>query len=125
LDISPNTISYPIFNYLCFSTVFIFNTDFKLYKYPGRDLAVKDTLEENKYDINIYLRVLNFFRHFIVPSPYICKDFGYYLLGYCIGVILLQVKLEYFIESAVMTEAYIIGADYIYKIFYINSKLYS
>jgi hypothetical protein len=87
--------------------------------------VVKDTLEEDKYDINIYLRVLDFFKYFIVPSPYICKDFGYYPSGHCIGVILLQVKLEYFIESTIMTEAYIIGAGYIYRTFYINSELYS
>jgi hypothetical protein len=89
LDISPNTISYPILNYPCFLTVSIFNTDFKLYKHPRQDLAVKNALEEDKYDINICLKVLDFFRHFIVPSPYIYKDFGYYLLGYYIGVILL------------------------------------
>jgi hypothetical protein len=80
--------------------------------------VVKDALKENKHNINIYLRVLDFFKYFIIPSPYICKDFGYYLLGYYIGVILLQAKLEYFIKSAVMTEAYI------YRIFYINSELY-
>jgi hypothetical protein len=125
LDISPNTISYPILNYPCFSTVSIFNTDFKLYKHPKQNLAVKDVLKENKYNINIYLRVLNFFKHFIVPSPHICKDFGYYLSGHYIGVILLQAKLEHFIESTVITKAYIIGIGYIYKTFYINSKLYS
>jgi hypothetical protein len=124
LDISPNTISYPVLNYPYFSTVSISNTNFKLYKYPKRDLAVKDTLKEDKYNINIYLRVLDFFKHFIVFGPYICKDFGYYPLGHCIGVILLQAKLEYFMESTVMTKAYIIGAGYIYKIFYINSELY-
>jgi hypothetical protein len=82
-------MSYPIFNYLCFLTVSIFNTNFKLYKHPRRDLAVKDILEEDKYNINIYLKVLDFFRYFIVPSPYICKDFGYYPSGYCIGVVFL------------------------------------
>ena len=125
LDISPNTIFYPILNYFCFSTVSISNTNFKLYKHPRQDLAVKDILKEDKRDINIYLKVLDFFRYFIVPSPYICKDFGYYLLRYYIGVIFPQAKLEHFTESAVMTEAYIIGAGYIYGIFYINSKLYS
>jgi hypothetical protein len=117
-------MSYPILNYPYFLTVSIFNTNFKLYKYPRQDSAVKDTLKENKYNINIYLRVLDFFRYFIVPSPYICKDFGYYPLGYYIGVIFLQAKLEYFIESTVMTKAYIIGVGYIYRTFYINSKLY-
>jgi hypothetical protein len=68
--------------------------------------------------------VLDFFKYFIVPSPYICKDFGYYLSEYYIGVVFPQAKLEYFIESAVMTEAYIIGAGYIYKTFYVNSELY-
>jgi len=50
---------------------------------------VKDILEKDKHNVNIYLRVLDFLRHFIVPSPYICKDFGYYLLGHYIGVIFL------------------------------------
>ena len=79
---------YLVPNYPCFSTVSISDTVFKLYKHPGRDLAVKDALEEDKHDVNIYLRVLDFFRHFIVPSPYICKDFGYHLLGHRIGVVL-------------------------------------
>ena len=51
-------------------------------------------------------------------------DFSYYLLGYYIGVMLLQAKLEYFIESAIITEAYIVGTGYIYGTFYINSELY-
>ena len=89
LDTSFNTISYPVLDYPCFLTVSIFNIDFKLYKHPRRDLAVKDALEEDKYNVNIYLRVLDFFRHFIVPSPYIYIDFGYYLLGYYIEVVLL------------------------------------
>ena len=84
-----------------------------------------DALEENKYNINIYLKVLDFFRHFIVPSPHIYKDFGYYPSKHYIGVVLLQAKLEYFIENAIMTKAYIIGAGYIYKTFHINSKFYS
>jgi hypothetical protein len=63
--------------------------------------------------------------YFIVHSLHIWKDFGYYPLGYCIGVVLLQAKLKYFIESAVMTKAYIIGAGHVYKIFYVNSELYS
>jgi len=86
--------------------------------------VVKDALEEDKYDVNIYLRVLDFLRHFIVLSPYIYKDFGYYLLGHYIGVVLLQAKLEYFIESAIMTEAYIVGVGYIYRTFYVNRELY-
>jgi hypothetical protein len=77
-------MSYPVLNYPCFLIVFIFNTDFKLYKYPEWDSAVKDA----KYNVNIYLRVLDFFKHFIVLGLYICKDFGYYLLGHCIGVVL-------------------------------------
>ena len=67
---------------------------------------IKDTLKEDKYKVNIYLKVLDFFRYFIVPSPHICKDFGYYPLGYYIGVVLLQVKLEYFAKSTVITKAY-------------------
>jgi hypothetical protein len=82
-------MSYLIPNYSYFLTVSISNINFKLYKYPRQDLVVKDTLEEDKYNVNIYLRVLDFFRHFIVPSPYIYKDFSYYLPGYCIGVVLL------------------------------------
>ena len=68
--------------------------------------------------------MLDFFRHFIVPSPYIYIDFSYYLLGYYIEVILPQAKLEHFIESAIITKAYIIGTGYIYRTFYINSELY-
>jgi len=86
--------------------------------------VVKDALKKDKYNVNIYLRVLDFLRHFIVPSPYICKDFSYYLLGYYIGVVLLQAKLEYFIKSAIMTKAYIIGVGYIYKTFHVNRELY-
>jgi len=117
-------MSYLVLNYFCFSTVSIFNTDFKLYKYPKRDLVVKDALEEDKYNVNIYLKVLDFLRHFIVPSPYIYKDFGYYLLRHCIGVVFLQAKLEYFIKSAIMTKAYIVGIGYIYRTFHVNRELY-
>ena len=51
-------------------------------------------------------------------------DFGYYLLGHYIGVVLPQAKLEYFAESAIITEAYIVGIGHIYRTFYVNSELY-
>ena len=54
-------MSHLILNYLCFSIIFISDTNFKLYKHPGQDLAVKDTSKEDKHNINIYLKVLDFF----------------------------------------------------------------
>jgi len=50
---------------------------------------VKDALKKIKYNVNIYLRVLDFLRHFIVSSSYIYKDFSYYLLRHYIKVVLL------------------------------------